>query len=374
MARPIQVMLSSRCLVDIPGSGGKVTLTSVRLDLKKQIEQMLLVGNKGGFEVWINEEGGPGPGDQSSWDYCLTRARGCDLFVSIFDGQSGWMKPGETEGICEAELEAANDSNPAKVRIIRLVPPYPRTMPNERASDARFEQYVVGMNSFWGTASDAASLKTRVLETVQTAVIEMALRGAYGGGTAAKAYLGEALAWNRLNFADRKSAIEAELAAALEQRPKSRAIDKQTVVTQLGSKLIVVRCAGLPAPFSVAAARELVGQPFLKDHELVPQMRAGEVGPVHVIGCHAGVTESQARRQLGFPDAIVVTTPDGVWVADPIQNIQVLFLRNCVDEVSTRVRLQSALEWLEQSGEAVALADRAAKRARIAKAVAREVL
>ena len=200
----------------------------------------------------------------------------------------------------------------------------------------------------------------------------MALRGAFGA-PAAKSYLGQALDWNRLNFVGRKARIEAELAHALGQRPKSRVLDRQTVVTSIGSRFIAVHCAGLPAPFGVAAALELVGQPFLKDHELVTLMHAGDAGPVHLIGCHGGVTESQARRQLGFPDAIVVTIPQGVWVADPIQNIQVLFLRSCVDPVSTRVRLQSALEWLDQSGEAQALAERAAKRARIARAVAKEV-
>jgi uncharacterized protein DUF4062 len=372
MARSIQVMLSSRCRVDIPGDGGRVTLSSVRIDLKKQIEQLLLVDGTSGFDVWINEEGGPGPGDESSWDYCLTRARACDLFVSIFDGQSGWMKVGESEGICEAELETAVDSNPSKVRIVRLEPLRPRKGPSERASDSRYKQYVEGLDRFWATATDAPSLRKHVLETVQTAVVEMALRGAYGG-PAAKAYLGQALDWNRLNFAERKAKIEVELAQALGQRPGSRPIDEQTVVTPIGSRPVLVRCAGLPAPVGVAAARELVGQPFLKDHELVGVMRPGEAGPVHLIGCHAGVTDSQARRQLGFPDAIVVTTPQGVWVADPIQNIQVLFLRNCVDAVSTRVRLQNALEWLDQSGEDEALAERAAKRARIARAVAKEV-
>jgi hypothetical protein len=369
MRRPIQVMLSSRCQVDIPSGGGTVTLSNVRVDLKKKIERMMFVNGQRAFDVWINEEGGPGPGDESAWEYCLERARECDLFVSIFDGQSGWIKPGETEGICEAELEAAMDSDASRVRIIRLDPPRPRKTSPEAESDARFKGYIEKFNRFRSTATDAASLETQVLTTVQAAVVEMALRG----GPPAKGYLGQALVWNRLSFVERKALIERELAKELNQRPRSRRLNDQTVVTPIGSKQIAVRCAGLPAPMSVAAARELVGQPFLRDHELVEQMKLTDAGPVHLIGCHTGVTESQARRQLGFPDAIVVTTPQGVWVADPVQNIQVLYLRNCVDVLSTRVRLQNALEWLEESGEANKLAERAAKRARIARAVAKEV-
>jgi hypothetical protein len=369
MRRPIQVMLSSRCQVDIPSGGGNVTLSNVRVDLKTTIEHMMLVNGQRAFDVWINEEGLPGPGDESAWEHCLERARDCDLFVSIFDGQSGWIKRGETEGICEAELEAAMDSDASKVRIIRLDPPRPRKTSPEAESDARFKRYIERLNRFRSTAKDATTLETQVLTTVQAAVVEMALRG----GPPAKGYLGQALDWNRLNFVERKAQIEHELAKELNQRPRSRRLNDQTVVTPIGSKHIAVRCAGLPAPMSVAAARELVGQPFLRDHELVEQMKPTDAGPVHLIGCHSGVTESQARRQLGFPDAIVVTTPQGVWVADPVQNIQVLYLRNCADVVSTRVRLQDALQWLEQSGEAEQLAERAARRARIARAVAKEV-
>jgi hypothetical protein len=71
--------------------------------------------------------------------------------------------------------------------------------------------------------------------------------------------------------------------------------------------------------------------------------------------------ERLARVAPGLADAVVVTTPQAVWVADPIQNIQLLFLHNCVDPVSTRMQLQNALEWLDGSGEAEALADRSAK-------------
>lgn len=372
MTRPIQVMLSSRCSAKIPSDAGPVSLSTVRVDLKKQIELLLTVAGKSGFDVWINEEGGPGPGDEDAWEYCLTRARTCDLFVSIFDGQSGWIRPGDTEGICEAEFEAAFGSNPAKVRIVLLDPLIPRPTGHQRESDERFRKYVEKLYRFRSTAVDAGSLKTQVLGAVRDAVVEMAMRGAHVG-PAAKTYLGPALDWNRLNFAERKARIEDELVQALRQRPHSRGLDDHTVITPIAAKPVIVQCSGLPAPMTVAAARELVGQPFLKDHELIPKMKASD-GPLHVIGCHAGVTESQARRQLGFPDAIIVTTPDGVWVADPIQNIQVLFLRNCVDAISTRVRLQSAFDWLEQSGEAEALAIRAAKRARIVRAVAKEVV
>jgi hypothetical protein len=58
---------------------------------------------------------------------------------------------------------------------------------------------------------------------------------------------------------------------------------------------------------SVAAAREVVGQPHLSDHALYDNLKKPHGGPVHLIACHKGATEAQARTMLGFPDATVVS-------------------------------------------------------------------
>ena len=55
-------------------------------------------------------------------------------------------------------------------------------------------------------------------------------------------------------------------------------------------------------------------------------------GPVHLIACHRGATESQSLKHLGFPDATVVSTRSWVYVADEVQEIQIVFLANCRDE------------------------------------------
>ena len=79
-------------------------------------------------------------------------------------------------------------------------------------------------------------------------------------------------------------------------------------------------CHGIPAALAAATAREMVGQPFLKDHAYVdlPRRRREKpaAGPVHLIACRKTVTEAQAMRQLGFPDATIVKADFGVYVAD----------------------------------------------------------
>jgi len=68
----------------------------------------------------------------------------------------------------------------------------------------------------------------------------------------------------------------------------------------------------------------------------------------------------------------VVTTPFGVYVADNIQKIQLVLIGNCRDESNTRHGVQRFFEWLEQTGEGDELSVRAAARARIVKAIAKE--
>ena len=143
------------------------------------------------------------------------------------------------------------------------------------------------------------------------------------------------------------------------------------VVLPLGGKDIGVVVHAIPAAFTVAAAREMVGRPFLRDHERTDLLKKAQ-GPLHLIACHRGATETQARALLGFPDAIVVSDLFGIYVADEVQKVQFAFLANCRDDAQTRHALQRFLEWLEQSTEALRLAARAQSRANIVRTIAAE--
>ena len=92
-----------------------------------------------------------------------------------------------------------------------------------------------------------------------------------------------------------------------------------------------------------------------------------------MIARHKSATESQATKLLGFPDATVVTPPFGVFVADNVQKIQFAFITNCRDEANTRHGVQRFFNWLTQTGEDTLLAERAKARARIVRAIAKEL-
>jgi hypothetical protein len=161
---------------------------------------------------------------------------------------------------------------------------------------------------------------------------------------------------------------------AMRQRAGSSE-DREHLFVRLGDVDVLCIPTAIPAALTVSAAREMVGQPFLRDHELssvLSRRKRTCGGPVHVIACHKTATEAQAIRLLGFPDATVVSAPFGVFVADGVQKVQFAFIVNCRDESTTRHGAQRFFEWLAQTGEAALVAERAQARARIVAAVAKE--
>jgi len=166
--------------------------------------------------------------------------------------------------------------------------------------------------------------------------------------------------------------MEAVLRSALLERQTSEEHDRDVFLRISGRSVLVIPIA-IPAAMSVPTALDTANQPFLRDHEAARAFHDKRVGPVHFIACHRSVTESQAVRQLRFADATIVSPPFGVYVADNIQKIQLVFIANCRDETSTRKGVQRVFEWLEQSGEDGLMSDRAHSRSRIVKAIAKEL-
>lgn len=131
---------------------------------------------------------------------------------------------------------------------------------------------------------------------------------------------------------------------------------------------------GVPAGFGIAQAREMVGRPYLRDHEIPLKGRAADAaGPVHVIACHKSCSESQVSSYMGHPDLFIVQAPFGFFVADQVSFVQTFFLASCRDETSTRVAARRMFDWIEQSGELSRIVARARSRKAILAAVAKEI-
>ena len=371
MSKPnLKLMLSSRCAAKFPiGDEKGSELSDIRRKLKKDIEGEKFFG-KSLVDVWINETETAHDAD-TSWDACIEEASDCDIFIAILDGFAGNPKDNDSViGMCHAEFEEAHAKSPGKVGVINLIDD---TM-IKPGRDSDFVDAVKKANLFdVRKIKNVDELKKRTKELVRELILRLSHEGARevkksGPNT------GQALDWSRLNFLDRQKKMVDVLKKTLDQMSDAITEDA-TVIVPINKKTVKVlfQPSAIPSAFSVSAAREMVGQPFLSDYKLSGSLKTDRGGPVHVIACQKNITEAQARKFLGFPDATIVPGSFGVYVADNIQKIQLILISHCIDEASTKHGLQKLFEWLERTGEDKLLAKRAQSRAKILKAIAGEL-
>jgi hypothetical protein len=362
-------MISSRSKSNFPLGSGNPKLSTIRIDLKNDIEAENLFGGPA-YEVWINEQTPP-QGTWDIWDTCMLAVRDCDILIALYNGDAGWATEAGEIGICHDELSTAYSTAPGKVRLIML-PEVAVDNTSAGKRNKRFQDYIATQQPFaGGEVRTVDDLKRRVREALRDAVVSLTQSGVLEAGRG-RADTGQALDWNRKNFAERQEAMIYVLNDAISQRSSSRVAGSDLVV-RIDNRDVLFVLDAVPAAMSVAAAREMVGQPFLKDHHYASSLTGNRGGPVHVIACHKTITEAQAMKLLGFPDATVVTTQFGVYVADNVQKIQLVLIANCRDDANTRHGVQRFFDWLRQTGEGARLAQRAASRARIVKSITQEI-
>ena len=369
---PLTLMISSRCKDKVEFNGKKQAMSMLRKAMKKELEGILVDG-KQIFEVWIHEDESVTSGNQNSWDTCMNRSKKADIFLVLYNGNAGWSgtseRLGDHVGICHAEFEAAFNKTPSKVRVIAL----PIISAKPDSPDARFQKYFRDQSLQAAQVSNGEDAIGSAKQAAVGALLDLA-RAGIGAGSQGSFFAGEALVWTRMDYLRRRKVMTDTAIEFLAARPhgEKSIVLENTVILPLDKKKIAFTCDSIPASMGTAAARELVGQPFLRDHEICTKLPKNISGPVHLIVCQKSVTEAQALRQLGFPDAIVVSAPFGIYVADDIQKIQMVFIANCRDETSTRHHVQRFLQWLTQQGEDRLLAKRAHSRRLIGNLMAKE--
>lgn len=366
----LRIMISSRCKENFPAVATGRSLSEIRKELKTEIEATKIF-DKPAFEVWINEVTPPQRGTWDSWDTCIEAVKDCDVLISLYNGHAGWGSTSSDIGICHAELMTGLEQAPGKIRLINLGNIAEAKTNEEKQRNERFDKYVNTQNLFrGGEVHSIDDLKQRVKEAIYDALINLTQSGVREASKG-KFHSGESLQWSRLNYKERQEKMCRVLIDAITKRPNSKE-DGNVLFASLGGKEVLFIPNAIPDSISVSQAKEMVGQPFLRDHEYHDVISDNQGGPVHIIACHKGATEIQAKKLLGFPDATVVNAPFGVFVADNIQKVQFVFIVNCRDETTTRYGVQRFFEWLEQNGEDMLLAARALARTRIIKAIAKE--
>ncbi len=363
----IKIMISSKCKDKFPLDTKEVNdLSTIRAQLKEDIEEVKVFG-RSIYEVWINEREVE-DASQKAWDQCMDQARDCDVFVALFNGNAGWPDKNGTIGICHAEFTTAYNEAPGKVFIVNIHEPRAKGAPRE-TTDILFQDYIKRLRRFDArvAVNDEPGLLDAVRRTISESTVKLVQRGVRDASRGTN-YVGPALIWSRLNYKDRIEKMRGVALAALDHR-KGAALDN-LIKRPITGKPILFVVNAIPDAISVPAARELVGQPHLADHTLQRALEKLEGGPVHLVACHKSVTESQAIRMLGFPNATVVSGPFGIYVVDPVQSIQLVLVAQCRDETTTRLGVQRFLEWLDESDQATKLVQHAVKRKLVVAALA----
>lgn len=371
--QPLTVMLSSRCHDLFEFQGEPRPMSDLRRAIKTDLEKIRF-GGKAVFQVWIHEE--EFAGAAISWDTCIAKARQADIFLVLYNGNSGWS--GSTDetlknnvGICHAEFNAALTKSREKVRSIHLLPGLEDP---ENGPHTRFREEFLGSGVMGAQVTNGEDAVRRAKEIAVATMLTLA-RSGVGVSSRGSGYSGQALDWNRMDYRTRRDAATRTLVNFLKARAapgKASGHDRLVILDVLPDQPVAFLCDCIPASLTTASARELVGQPFLTDHLTVSGLPEEVAGPVHLIACHKGISQSQAMRQLGFPDAVIVPAPFGVYVADPVQKIQMVFLAHCQHETSTELQVQDFLSWLRREKEDRNLTARAISRRKLADLTAKE--
>lgn len=373
MPNTIRVMISSRSFTPVFGEGTALA------DLRKRLRQRLqaLRWADGGasltsapamaldqplFEVWIHECDPGEAADASTLEISLREIRRADIVLVLYTGEAGWAVASSEMGICHAELHEALERRGDVVSLIELGPlPKPAT---ER--DRRFRAWVDGLNLFRRTVHSEEELSTLAVELLHERVVELAHSGASG---ARRRDRGQALDWAELELGERRAAMTSALADILGVEVGPDGVAR----IELAGRGFTARLDAIPAALSVPAARELVGQPFLRDHDFADRITEDAPGILHLVACQRGVTEAQASRILGTPDAVIVASDFGVYAADHVHKIQLVLLSRCSDEGGIDKAIRRLAHWLRESGSLDRIHRRAHARRRILAALATEM-
>lgn len=370
--RKIRVMVSSRSLSPVFGGTplGEVRkrLQALLHDIRWCASSSRVGRDQALFDVWIHENDVGRPATGTTLQMSLEEIRKADIIVALYTGEAGSAETDAEMGICYAELQQALTRRPDIVAVVALPP----DRPGKLLRYAAFQAYVKNLSVPRSEVKSEPELHARVTELLQQLISMQVGRGATVGTR--KRDRGQALDWNSLDLEARREAMRAVLAQALQAKLVDGESDISLHAASLGGRVEVgVRLDAIAAAWSVAVARERVGQPFLNDHRFARVLAQNDLpGPVHVIACHRGVTENQAMRMLGTPDAIGVTGDFGVYVADHVQQIQMVFLAQCADEGAVALAVRQLREWLRLPGPGVRLLARATSRRAILDAIGAE--
>jgi hypothetical protein len=333
-------MISSRCKDSIRYQDREQSLEVLRRVLKSELER-IEIGGKQVFKVWIHEDESNASAIMNNWEACINKSRNADVFIALYNGRSGWLGSDspvkDGVGICHAELSAAFDKSPAKVRSIQFKE---LVVAKAGSPDEKFQKYFSARKIPGAQVKTGEEALERTKELAAAVVLSLAREGV-GVNSTGSYYAGEALEWSRMKFQRRREAMTAAVVTLLRRRHDrtgNQPADNVAAVEIRGLRIGFV-CDSIPAAMSCCRPR--VGRPaFLNDFRHTETWDAATYGPVQ--DC-LPERRLETVRQLGFGRRRRLR-PVRRLCGGRRAEIQMAFIANCRDETTTET--QAFLNWL----------------------------
>src|SRR5262249_2267066 len=146
---------------------------------------------------------------------------------------------------------------PGKVFIVNIQEPKAKGTPSG-GIHLSFQTYIERLRRFdTRAAKTEAQLIAALRRTVPQATVKMVQRGVRDASRGAL-YVGPALDWSRLNYADRSAAIRRTALAALGLDALTADTNNGQVQRTIAGKQVLFVVSAVPDAMSISAAREMV--------------------------------------------------------------------------------------------------------------------
>ncbi len=358
--KKIKVFLSSRVRSQFEGLDEEFNLSDLRQFIREQLEAETLL-DENVFDVITNETSFKGDFSKDSFDNCLDTMRASNVIIIFYNKEAGWSANDlATNGICHEEfLLAMNDfSGMTWAMDISSYFTLPEEGIQKEKNDAfirDFERNSPHMEEISGLKT-ADSLKNTILEQIKGYLLTAVQKSfdTRKQEVMVSNVFGSTLDWSKLTYHERRTEMQSVL--------------DPTFTTIPAFENVLKAFHAIPDNMSVADARNMIGRPFIEEHELIKNKKE-QRGIIHFVAVYGNATEIQVKNHVGYPDLVVIKGSFGFYLWEKNSHIQMFFLIKCINPQIVKRCLSQVTNWLRISKEQQKIVVRASARYSILNAI-----
>jgi hypothetical protein len=354
----IRVFLSSRVNSSFVGLDYKYSLTDLRKFIRDELEKETFLGENV-LQVLINEASFNSDLSRDAFDNCINTLRSGNIIIILYNGEAGWSVSNSTNGICHDEFLIAINEFSGMTYAMSISQFF--KLPLEGHEKEKNDSFTGDINRSFRhmeniSATTVEELKKTVLKQIKGYILDAVQKSfeTRKEEVLGLNVFGETLDWSKLNYSERQEALFSKL--------------ESTFSAIAGLETVIKAFHAIPDNMSVADARNMIGRPFIEEHEMIKQKKE-KSGIIHFVAIYGNATETQVKNLVGYPDLTVIKGSFGYYLWEKNSHIQMFFLTKCINPQTVKTRLLQLINWLNGSGELSKIVVRANARFSILNAI-----